>query len=311
MNRTNMILLGLLLLQGLGFAYQIASRDDVVDAGPRGLLLEGLVVDDVTALAIDDGTTEDAVTLTRADDGWVVADRWDHPADGKKLDELLRELMALEIADVVSKSGLHLVELGVGADDYTKKVTITSGATSSTLYLGTSGRGSSTHTRVDGDERVVAVRDFSTWRVNARPDTWVHRSVVDLDPESVIGLELLRGDGGIVLTKEGDTWLLDGAPADATAVDALVKKAAKVTLSAVTGPAEGALPGELLAVVLRTADGATTWRVAPGAAEGKFAVAVDGGSHVVEIGKWAVESLLDATAESLAADIPMEAPEQE
>ncbi len=312
MSRTNMILLALLLIQGACLGYQQLQPEDAPAGASRGLLLPGLVVDDVTEVQIAEGgdAKDDAsVTLTKTGAGWVVAERSDYPADADKLDELLRELAALEIADVVSVTGLHQVELGVGDDDYTRKVTLTTAGGDTVLYLGTSGRGSSTHTRVGGEDRVLAVRDFSSWRVAARPDGWVQRTIVDVDPATVTTLELVRDGAVLALTREGEGWLVDGAPADGEAVDKLLAKAAKQTLSKVAGAADGVAPGELLQVRLSTPDGVTSYRIADGEEEGKFVLAVDGGGHIVEVGKWGVEAMLDATADSLTAEIPMEAPE--
>lgn len=306
MNRTNLILLALLVIQGACIGYQQLASTGPVEAGPRGLLLEGLDADGITELRIEEGGEpgdDKAVTLKKTPSGWVVGERWDHPADGDKVDELLRELAALEIADVVSQTGLHLVELGVAEDDFRKKVSLGGHV----LYLGTSGRGSSTHTRVGGDDRVVAVRDFSTWRVNARPDSWVQRAVVDLDPEAVTGLSL-RGEETLELRKQGPDWLVNEAPANAEEVDKLLQKAAKVSLSKVVGA--GTAEGELMHVRVVTAEGVTSYRIAPSDEESRFLLAVDGGGHVLEVGKWAVEPLLDATAASLMAAIPMEAPEE-
>ena len=313
MNRTNLILLAVLLVQGACIGYQQLQTEEAGVAGARGLLLDGLVVEDVTGVVIAEGGEADegeetSVSLTKTAAGWTVAERWDHPADADKLDELLRELAALEVADVVSVTGLHQVELGVAEDDFTKRVTLKTGAGDRTLYLGSSGRGGSTHTRVGGEERVLAVRDFSSWRVNAKPDSWVQRTVVDVDPETVSGLEIVRDGAAMSVTREGEGWLVDGLPADGEAVDKLLKKAAKQTLSTVKGAA-GALGGELLQVRLTTPDGATTYRVAAADEKEKFLLAVDGGTHIVEVGKWGVEAILEATAESLAAEIPMEAPD--
>jgi len=310
MTRTNTILLILLLVQGAILGVQTFAAPEAVDASARGLLLDGLSADAVEQLVIDEGgDAEDVgVTLKKTGSGWVVSDRWDHPADGAKVDELIRELAALEVADVVSQTGLHDVELGVADDDFRKKVTLTGGG-ERTLYLGTSGRGSSTHTRVAGEQRVVAVRDFSTWRVNARADSWVQRTVVDVDPEAVTELTLAGAEGTVTLRKDGEAWLVNDGPANADEVDKLIKKAAKVTLSKVVGPASGTPEGAVLTVTVTTPERATTWRIAPSTEDGKFLVAVDGGAHLVEVGKWAVEPLIDATAESLAGAIPMEAPE--
>ena len=309
MNRTNLILMAFLLVQGACIGYQQLQTEDVGDDAARGLLLDGLVVADVTEVhVVERGEADEdtSVTLKKTAAGWVVSELWEHPADGAKIDELLLELSALEIADVVSVTGLHQVELGVGDEDFTKRVTLKTGGADRVLFLGTSGRGGSTNTRVGGEERVIAVRDFSSWRVNARPDSWVQRRVVDVDADAITALELTQGGAVTTLTRAGEGWLLGDAPADGEAVDKLLKKAAKLTLSKVTGAA-GALTGELAQVRLTTAEGVTGYRIAAGEEEGKFLVAVDGGSHIVEVGKWAVEAILDATPESLAAEIPMEA----
>jgi hypothetical protein len=208
-------------------------------------------------------------------------------------------------------TGLHQVELGVAEEDFSKRVTLTTGGEDRVLYLGTTGRGSSTHTRVGGEQRVLAVRDFSSWRVNPRPDGWAQRTVVDVDPEAVRTLEIVAGGTVTTLSRAEQGWLIDGGPADGAEVDKLLKKAAKQTLSKVTGAADGILPGELVQVRLTTADGVTTYRIAAGEEENKFLIAVDGGDHIVEVAKFGIQPILDATPEALAAEIPMEAPPEQ
>jgi hypothetical protein len=318
MNRTNMILLALLLAQGACIGYQQMAGGDEVTSTSRGLLLGELAADGVTQLAIEEGDDPEArATLVRNPDGWTVAERWNHPADANKVDELLRELAALEIADVVSTTGLHAVDLGVADADFTKKVTIATAKGDKVLFLGTSGRGSSTHARLGGSDEIVAVRNFSTWRVNARPDGWVDRTAVDVPPADVAQFTLARPDGTLTFTRsEGEVegtaaWLLsDGTRAaglDAEAVDPLLGKAAKVSSSKVLGEL-GAVEDALLRVTLTTADGAVSYAVGAGEAADTYVLAVDGGGHLLQIGTWAVEKLLEADFDALSPPADGEEP---
>lgn len=313
MNRINLILIGLLVAQGACIGYQHLGDEDEV-AVERGMLFADLDADAVTRVVITEGEGGDdkEVTLTKGADGWVVGERWGAPADGEKLDELLRELAALEVADVISTTGLHAVELGVADADFRKKVVLTDGAGERTLYLGTSGRGSSTHARLGGADEVVAVRNFSTWRVNARPDGWVDRLVVDVPKEDVNVLTLTWPDDELVLTRTGATedgaapWLLsDGerqAGVDEADIDALLGKAIKLSASKVLGELDGAasVGDELLRVTLETKDGTVSYALGEADEANNYVLAKDGRRHLMQVGKWAVETLLDASFDELA-----------
>jgi len=316
MNRTNLILIALLAVQGACIGIQQLGGDEEV-AVERGMLLEDLDVDTVTKLVITEGEGGDdkEVTLTKAAEGWVVGERWGAPADGKKLDELLRELAALEIADVVSTTGLHAVELGVADGDFRKRVVLTDGGGERTVFLGTSGRGSSTHARLGGADEVVAVRNFSTWRVNARPDGWVDRLVLDVPKDDVNGLTLTWPDAELSLTRTNATeegaapWLLsDGerqAGVDDADVDELLGKAAKLNASKVLGELDGAasVGDELLRVTLETKGGTVSYALGEADEANNFVIAKDGGRHLMQVGKWAVEKLLDASFDALAPEV--------
>ncbi|MCO4773535.1 MAG: DUF4340 domain-containing protein [Deltaproteobacteria bacterium] len=318
MNKTNMILIALLVVQGACIGIQQLSSGDEASL-ERGLLLQGVDADSVSKVVIEDGAAdaEDPMaTLVKQGDAWLVSERWDHPADAEKVDELLREIVALEIADVISTTGLHSVELEVDDDDYSKKVTLTTTDGERTLFFGTSGRGSSTHARAGGTEQVVAVRDFSTWRVNARPDGWVERLALEVAPDEVARLELAGPTGTLTLTRaegavEGTAeWLLsDGtrqAGVDGEDVKELLTKATKLSASKVLGPASAVSP-ELLRVTLTTRAGARSYALGPAPEADNYALAVTGGSHLLQIGKWAVDPLLNATFDALVPE--GEAPE--
>ena len=304
MNRTNLILLGVLLVQGACIGIQQLGGDEPTEAVARGPLLPDVDADAVTELVIVDGQadSENTVTLRKDGDRWLVTERWNAAADTDKVNELIRELAALEVADVVSTSGLHHVELGVAPNDFTKKVTLGG----QTLFLGTSGRGGSTHARVDGTDRVVAVRDFSSWRVNARPDGWVDRTVVEIDPATVKDLQVLKQDGAYSLTREGEgdavAWLLsDGdelVPIEPAEADTLVKKAAKITATKVLGE-YGQVDGQLMQVNVVTDDGTVTYRVGPGEADNTYVLGREDGAHLFEVSSYAVKDLVESSYATL------------
>ncbi len=318
MNRNNIILLALLLIQGTCIGVRQLSSPTQSSSVQRGMLLGELATDGVSGLTIEDGDAEDegVSTLVRGPDGWRVSELWNHPADEKKVDELLRELAALEVADVVSTTGLHAVDLGVDDDEFKKRVTITTQAGDKVLLLGTSGRGSSTHARLLGSDEIVAVRNFSTWRVHARPGGWADRDVLDIDPSSVTRLELTRDGQTLSFNRsEGQVegtaaWRMSegdrSAGVDAEVVDPLLAKASKLSSSKVLGPT-APIPEPRLTVTLTTPTGVTSYSLGP-AADENFSLSVEGSTHLLAIGKWAIESLLSASFDDLVPSDEPEAP---
>ena len=186
MNRGNLILGALLLGQLTLVGFRSLGGEDSTQGIERGLLIEGIKTDDLTRILIESGSDDkEAVTVERSttDEDWHVVEASDYPADTSKLGSTLRELAGLEIADVVSSTSHHHVDLKVADSEFEKRVTLESGDEKVELLFGTSGRAGSVHVRRADQDTVYAVRDYSSWRLSTRPDAWIDKSY---DRKSVV-----------------------------------------------------------------------------------------------------------------------------
>jgi hypothetical protein len=321
MTRTNQILIALLVLQGAFLALRGLSSEPE-GAFQRGPLIVGIERDQVETIRVEGPEDDERATLEKAGDGWAVSESAGYPADPTKVDEVLRELFGLEVADLVSTTRNHHVDLKVSEKDFQRKLILEGGGGSVELYFGTSGRAGSTHARRAGDDEVYAVRDFSSWKLGSRPDGWVEREYLTVDREQIISVDYV---GRFRLDRSATGWTLTGADgvaetAKADEVDKVLDKLETVRLSEVVGPAsvhplsegavevrlglgslppppaEGDEPTEASPVIREE----RVLRIAPMADdENNFLLHVDGKSHVVQVGSWAMKPVLEASVQTL------------
>ena len=314
MSRLNRFLLVLLVVQ-IAVLLALHHGAPAPTSADHGLLLDGLKVDDVTALEIveDDST----VHLARSADEWVITEASDYPADADKVDKALRDLAAAEIADQVTQTATSHHKLEVAPDHFKRKITLSTDSGTRTVYLGTAGRAGSTYVRVEGSDAVVAVRDLSSYRFGGKAMSWIDRSFWTVERDKVQTLRLSNASGTMSLRRRGEGWTIDrGAdprPADGKAVDALLGRAVRVSLKDVVGKLDG---GQKAVVTLTLGLGDTTGDDDDSAGPKEPVVTethtlhlagsgddwtawVEGGAHVVSVTKTSIQPLLDATATGL------------
>jgi hypothetical protein len=319
MSRSNLILLGLLVVQAILVALVHAGgdRDGVAPAGP---FLDGLSRAAIQRVTLADGDSE--VTLQRTDSGWGVTDEHGYGASMDKIDELLHDLVALTTRELVATSANHHVDLEVAADSFNRRVAVTTPEAEHTFFVGKAGRGGATFVRRDGEDEVYSVADFSAHKLTARPAAWLERVAFEADRDRIAGIDVRNAAGSFSLHRDTlDRWTLadapDGPAVDDAAVGKLLGKVASVRLKEVAGRIESVPVGQPLAEVVvhvaRQALPATappgveqpvtiphTIRVAAVPGDDKtFWLRVDDQPFVVEATNWAVEPLLETARSDL------------
>ncbi len=319
MSRTNLVLLGLLVVQGILVALVHAGggRDHVAPAAP---FLDGLSRAAIQSVALADG--ENQVTIQRSDGGWGVADEHGYGADTDKVDELLHDLVALATRELVATSAGHHVDLQVAEDEFNRRVTVTTADAEHGFFVGKSGRGGATYVRRDGEDDVYAVADFSPHKLTSRSSAWLQRVAFEAERDRIAGIEVRNAHGTFALQRGSLAgWALadgaDGPPLDDKVVSKLLGKVASVRLKEVAGPAASVpmddAEAEVVVHVAMQALPATeemgaepaatvshTIRIAPVADDDKtFLVRVDDQPFVVEATSWAVEPLLETSRSDL------------
>src|SRR3546814_3110692 len=104
---------------------------------PPGTPLLAFGADAVERLTISDGEGE-SVALARKDDGWVLPQAGDFPADSAKVDALLTRLAEVEQGPPVATSDAAPARLRVAEDAFERKLVLEqTGGDPATVYLGT------------------------------------------------------------------------------------------------------------------------------------------------------------------------------
>jgi len=209
-NNRNLIVLGLVLVVLVGgYILTQDRRPDLDTTGGFVELVEGtLSTDDVYTLSLSKGD-EDGVTVVQRDGDWVVASHHDAPANLNKVRTLLGNLETVsgelrsEDASVLDAYALD------DPNAYHLEVLDESGTPMAALLIGKRS-GSGCFVREPGSDRVMLadhnfLSDFGLWaedRPAPKADLWIDMAVVKLERDAVRTVELVTGDGPLVLTKE-------------------------------------------------------------------------------------------------------------
>lgn len=180
-------------------------------------------------------TGETAVVLTRGPQGWVLADLGDFPAEGTKVDELLKKLADLKRPMPVATSEESLKRHKVADDGYERRVVLESeGKPVATLLLGDSPGPRRQLARPAGDPAVYDL-DLALYDVGNRPDDWLAKDRLRVDQESIEGIAAKDWE----LAKGKDGWRFVGADAgkgpDSAAVINLLGRIANLGYRGVLG----------------------------------------------------------------------------
>lgn len=245
MNNLNKGLLGALavqviLLAGLNLAKnpqgRLALPEPVV-------LVDGLEAEKVTEVQIlgpsKDGEKQESVRLVRKGDGWVIGGADDFPAKGEEVKRLLGTLTGLTSRNLVLEGRTFHGKLEVGEEAYRRKIVLTSGSETTTLFLGTSPSFKSLHVRRGGDDAVYLVDSLSESDAGARAWNWVDRSYLRIPKEQVWSVTVKNEHGELKLDRDPVTnaWAMLGAkrPLDSSKVDGIVNDARDLGLETPVG----------------------------------------------------------------------------
>ncbi|NJL55381.1 DUF4340 domain-containing protein [bacterium] len=172
MNRTNQLLAAALAVQViLALALLVFPGGEGESARETGPLIEGFDPAAVTDITIANDLNE-SLRLTRQDAGWVLPDADGYPAQTATVNALLNKIAVLTAERPIATSPSSHRQLGVAADDFQRRITMTQGGTTYELFLGTPSGPSSTHVRVNGENTVYIGEGLASWEANAQASAW-------------------------------------------------------------------------------------------------------------------------------------------
>jgi hypothetical protein len=245
MTRLQRILIGILVAQLALAAFVFWPRPSKVSAGK--LLLSDIKADDITSLIIrdDKGAT---IKLARQapNQGWVLPDAGDFPADATKITPVLTKLAAITTDRLVAQTAGSHKQLQIAADAFQRRIDLsTAGGATRTLFLGSPAGGQASHVRVDGQNDVYVAGDVAPWQLNADPASWIDTAYVNVTPADVVGFTLANADGQLSFSKDANgAWQMDGLAAseklDPNQLTAVVNRLAALRMARPLGTAESA-----------------------------------------------------------------------
>jgi hypothetical protein len=243
--RLQQILGGILVLQLALAAFVLWPRP--VASGGGEPLLAGVKVGDITALTIT-GDTGQTVKLAKQGEAWVAPDAGDYPADAAKVSPVLDKLVAIKTGRLVAQTKTSHAQLQVADDKFARKVEVTTGSGTQTLYLGSSAGGSTIHVRLAGQNNVYLANGLSSWEVAVDLLSWVNPVYFEATAADVTGFTLKNRNGEFAFTKDASgNWTLPGLAAgeavNANNVVTLVSSATSVRMTKPLGKMEDAAYG--------------------------------------------------------------------
>ena len=212
LHRGNLFLLCLLLLQVALLALALAGRgDESREAKP---LLVDFDVDAVDSLTLADDL-DASLSLARSDTGWALPAADDFPVKGDNVQELLAKLRDLDTARIVAANPANFPRLLVAESDFRRKLVITAGEQSWTLFLGGSAGADTAYTRLDGENKVYLGTGLSAWDASTLVTNWIDASYAQVSQEDLLSVDISNDQGDFRFARDGDEWEYLGVPDDA------------------------------------------------------------------------------------------------
>jgi len=242
------ILLVAQLLLAVGMSF---TGPDLAALRPDTPLID-LGESSVDRLTIE-GPDNESVALARTDQGWVLPEIGDFPADKAKVEALLQRLSGLKRGLAVATTEGAQKRFKVSDDAFERRVLLAHGDTTlATLYLGTSPGMRRVHAR-SGDDNAVYTAEFAVYDAPLKPEDWEDKAILQIPREeieriSLAELELSRTpeDEAAAVSEAGEshqsaepawsgTELAEGEKVNEANADALAQKLADLRIGSVLG----------------------------------------------------------------------------
>jgi hypothetical protein len=210
-NRPLLILsLAVLLLLAASVARRVMHRRAVTAPTSTTVVAADFDPADISRVTVGNRADSLAVVLERLGDGWVARTAWDHPADPRKLQDLLAAMDSLQ-GDFRSDEAAILDDYGLGPQSDPVKVTLfgKDWQPVCSLLLGKrADDGSGVFVRAPDRHAVYLARTevrgkLGMWAPEARPETraFLDLQVFKTDRDSIRKIALHQGDKTLVMEK--------------------------------------------------------------------------------------------------------------
>lgn len=146
---------------------------------------------------------------------WIVKNDMNnvpYPADSVQCETLLEKLLLLQSNRLITKTPSSHYRLEVAETKFSRKIVLdTKSGQLPTLFFGSSADFQSVHARLEEDNNVYAVKEISTWQLPTGIDSWWNTNFLNIEPDTLIEVQLQNQHGTINLHKEQDNnWHMNG-----------------------------------------------------------------------------------------------------
>ncbi len=271
-------------------------------------LFPDLAADDVVSLSVVD-ENGDRLTLRRGEEGWILPEADDYPAQTTSITPVLDSLVKANTDNVVARSEGSHRQLQVSEENFVRQLAFeTEDGLERVLYVGSSPRYGASHVRVEGEEEVYLTAAISEWNLTAQPSSWVDATYLSVPQEELVGVTLENEQGTFTFVRsEEGTWTLEDLAEDEqaseTEISGLVNSVASLRLQRPLGRTEEAAYGlddPHAVVTLQTTGGEHTLVVgAHDAEDGSYVVKASSAPYYVTASEASVRRVVEAGREDL------------
>jgi hypothetical protein len=239
-NRTNLLLIGLLIVQiVVGAAFALTGTQAVETS--RGPLLGAVnyTPEAVTKIVITDGSDKTRKPLTIARNGadFTLPEYDNYPVDAAKVATLTANLRNLDTRRLIAQNKSSQNRLKVAPDAFDRQLVLRVGDRDVTLYLGTANEASAAYARLSDSDAVYLPSGVSVYDVSANPASWVNTSYLTVAADQIVGLTVENANGKFTFRQDAGTWTLaDLAPGERTSTDAVTGLTGQLGTVALAAP---------------------------------------------------------------------------
>ena len=251
-----------------------------------GALVDTLAREEISRITIEGD--DDAVTLSRDDDGWILASGL--PADTDRVTTLLGALLATDPGFAIADSSAAAARFEVADDDFERRIELAGDGASAVVYLGTSPSFRKIHARRDGDSAVYVI-ELNSFDAPTGAGEWLDRTLLAARDLTAIGLY------GVDYELEDEGWQrADGEAVDAGAMEELLQVLASLRVSGIEEADDDALvdAGESLRIDLSSGGERFRLTVLDNPEEERFYLRSDRFDETFGTSAYDAERLIDA-----------------
>ena len=216
MSRSNKILIGVLALQVV-LALVLLTRSSETSIGSLQPLLADFSVDDIQRIEVHGqrggdnavsagGDDKPAIVLERHEGGWIVGNHFGYPTRSKAVEELLDKLAAMRSRGPLASGAGRERQLEVNSDVFRRKLVLTTGKKSVTLFIGAGAGARQTSVRFDGYQAIYGVSGLTPASASADVAGWIDTTYFQARPEDIQSFEVANVAGSFAFERNADSW---------------------------------------------------------------------------------------------------------